>query len=75
MACIFFTPYFTAVYIVERLVLQTIYVLKRKKIFFGPKIRVYGNHRQGITELSFKNYFTLHEMTHSNAIEYAIKPL
>ena len=36
MACIFFTPFFTVVYIVERLVLQTIYVLKKEILqFFG----------------------------------------
>ena len=30
MVCIFFTPFFTAVYIVELLVLRTIYVLNKK---------------------------------------------
>ena len=37
--CILFTPFFTAVYIVEQLVLQTIYVLKKEK---DPKIAVYN---------------------------------
>ena len=36
MACTFFTPFFTAVYIVERLVLKTIYILKMEILqFFG----------------------------------------
>ena len=35
----FFTPFFTVVYIVERLLLQTIYVLQKEILqFFGPKI-------------------------------------
>jgi hypothetical protein len=40
MACIFFTPFFTAVYIVERLVSQTIYVSTKQgnTSIFEPKI-------------------------------------
>ena len=39
--CIFLTKFFTTVYIVERLVLQTIYVPKKgNSSIFGPKIRV-----------------------------------
>ena len=35
-----FYPIFTVVYIVERLVLQTVYVLKKgNSLIFGPKIR------------------------------------
>ena len=35
----FFTPFFTVAYIVERLVLQTIYVIKKgNSSIFGPKI-------------------------------------
>ena len=37
----FFPAFFTAVYIVERLVLQTIYILTKQgnSSIFGPKIR------------------------------------
>ena len=39
MVCIFFTPFFTAAYIVELLVLQTIYVVNKKiHQFLGIKI-------------------------------------
>ena len=42
-AYIFFTPFFTAVYIVERLVLQTFYVLNTEILqFFGLKSAVYN---------------------------------
>jgi hypothetical protein len=33
-ACIFFTPFFTSPYIVERLVFQTIYVLNKEILQF-----------------------------------------
>ena len=40
VVCIFFTPFFTAVYIEERFILQIIYVLKNgNSSFFKPKIR------------------------------------
>ena len=43
MVCIFFTLFFTAVYIVERLVLQTIYVLNKEILkIFGLKSEVYN---------------------------------
>ena len=35
MPCIFFTPFFTAVYIVERVVLPTIYVLNKEILQFS----------------------------------------
>ena len=39
----FFTPFFTAAYIVEGLLLQTIYVLKKEIVqFFGLKSSVYN---------------------------------
>ena len=39
---IFFTPFFTVVYIVEQLVLQTIYVLNKEILqFLGLKSAVY----------------------------------
>ena len=45
-ACIFFTPFFTAVYIVERLVLQTIYVLDKEILqFLDLKSVVYNRER------------------------------
>ena len=41
--CIFFTPFFTAVYIVEWLIVQTIYVLNKKILqFLGLKSAVYN---------------------------------
>ena len=44
--CIFFTLFFTAIYIVERLVLQTIYVLNKVILqFLGLKSAVYNLER------------------------------
>ena len=41
--CIFFTQFFTAVYIVERLLLQTIYLLKKGILqFLGQTSMVYN---------------------------------
>ena len=37
MVCIFFIPIFTAVYIVEWLVLQTIYVLNKKNLIYRTR--------------------------------------
>ena len=43
MVCIFLTPFFTTVYIVERLELQTIYVLNKKILqFLGLKSADYN---------------------------------
>ena len=45
-ACIFFIPFFTAVYILEWLVLQTMYVLKEEiLLFLGLKSAVYNQER------------------------------
>ena len=44
--CIFFTPFFTEVYIVERLVLQTIYVLNKEILqFLSLKSASYNRER------------------------------
>ena len=45
-ACILFTPYFTTVYIVVQLVLQTIYVLNKEIFqFFSLKSVAYNHER------------------------------
>jgi hypothetical protein len=41
-ACIFFTPFFTAVYIVEWLILQTIYLLKKEILQFLGLLTIRG---------------------------------
>ena len=60
-ACIFFTPFFTGVYIVERLVLQTIYVLNKEIFqFLGLKSSVNNRERFQIKSgLEWSAYGTL----------------
>ena len=60
MACIFFTPFFTAVYIVERLVLQTLYVLKKEilQILCQKKNAVY-NQKQLIIKRGYNGAHTV----------------
>ena len=57
MACTFFAPFFTAVYILERLELQTIYVLNKEVL----KSAVYNQKRvimQKITSVTPSIYGT-----------------
>ena len=55
MVCIFFTLFFTAVYIVEWFILQTIYELKKEILqFLGPKSVDY-NQEQFQIKSSFKS--------------------
>ena len=54
MAFIFFTPVFTEVYIVEQLVLQTIYVLKKSLQFLALKSGVYDQGRFQIILVKFQ---------------------
>ena len=59
MACTFFAPFFTAVYILERLELQTIYVLNKEVL----KSAVYNQKRvimQKITSVTPSIYGTIH---------------
>ena len=46
MACIFFTPLLSAVYNVERLILQTIYIINKEILqFLGIKSAIYNQER------------------------------
>ena len=59
LAFISFTPFFTAVYIVERLVLQTIYVLKKE--ILGSKIRGFKS------RVDYNERFLLNLLIHKEA--------
>ena len=64
MACIFFTPFFIAVYIVERLVLQTIHVLNKEILqFLGQESAVYNRERFLIKSVRMYNILTETEET------------
>ena len=60
---VFFPAFFTAVYIVERLVLQTIYILNKEILqFLGLKFAVYNRERfqiNGARKLCILYFYTL----------------
>ena len=56
----FFTPFFTAFYIVEWLVLQTIYVLNKEILqFLGLKSYVYNQERVIMAHVHYFHYHAL----------------
>ena len=69
MVCIFLTPFFTAVYIVEWLVLQTIYVLNKEILqFLALKSAVWNQERVIIARVRYMYLVLLIQMFQSRKI-------